>query len=159
MSSVLPGQIDPIRLAEEGARLQGSLSTRDMRRLPVIAPTAVEIDLEFFKAAPGRWEMRGHVRAMVTLTCQRCLAPLPWLVDCAPQLRFLRSEGADASGDIEAVTVTGPMRLSELVEDELLLALPMIPLHAEGDDCVPAPVTGAGKGKPHPFAALAKLKK
>lgn len=161
MANALPGQIDPIRLAEEGTRLQGSLSSRGMRRLPVTTPTAIDIDLEFCKAAPGRWEMRGRVRAMVMLTCQRCLGSMPWLIDCEPQLRFLRTEGAAATDadEVEAVTVTGPVCLADLVEDELLLALPMIPLHAEDAVCAPAPATGAGDGKPHPFAALAKLKK
>lgn len=127
--------------------------------MPATAPTAVDIDLEFFKAAPGRWEMRGHVRAAVMLVCQRCLAPLPWLVDAAPQLRFLRGDDANAADEVEAVTVAGPVRLVDLVEDELLLALPMIPLHAEGGDCAPVPAADTGDRKPHPFAALARLKK
>lgn len=159
-ANVLPAQIDPIRLAEEGIRLQGSVSTREMRRLPLTAASAIDIDFEFFKAAPGRFEMRGRLRAAVTLTCQRCLAPMPWLIDAAPQLRFFRNEAAVATNadEVEAVTVTGPVRLAELVEDELLLALPMIPLHAAGSDCAAAPVADKGADKPHPFAALAKLK-
>lgn len=159
MSNGLPAQIDPIRLAEEGTRLQGSLSTRGMQRLPIDAPATIEIDLEFFKSAPGRWEMRGTVTAAVRLVCQRCLAPFPYLVDAESQLRFLRTDAAASEEETEATIVDGPVRLADLVEEEVMLALPMIALHVNSEACAPAQARLADKGKPHPFAVLAQLKK
>lgn len=164
-SDALPTQIDPIRLAEEGIRLRGALSSRGMQRLSLTAPATIDIDLAFFKSAPGRWEMQGEIRAALSLTCQRCLAPLPWLLNAAPRLRFVRTEdfapGSEADA-AEVLAVHGPVRLAEWVEDEILLALPMIPLHSEGDGCHRVPVGdaagGSGDERPHPFAALAKLK-
>lgn len=170
MSNGLPAQIDPIRLAEEGGRLNGRLSTRSMHRLLSLCaspPVQVVIDLQFERAGRNRWEMHGKVAGEVTLVCQRCLQPFVYRMDVAPQVMFARSDAEERhlsdDGAREVVLVTAPLVLSELIEDELLLGLPMIPMHADG---VCAAVPAASKGakddttaRPNPFAVLGKLKK
>lgn len=170
MSNGLPAQIDPIRLAEEGARLVGRLSTRLMHRLLsqcANKESQVLIDLQFQRAGRGRWEMCGTVSTEVTATCQRCLQPVAVAVATEPRIVFVRSQDEERrlSEDLaaEVVVVTGPVALSELVEDELLLAMPMTPLHA-ADACesMPAPASLATKTveeKPNPFAVLSTIKK
>ena len=162
MSGRLPVQIDPIRLADEGVRLQGELSDSDMPRLrefsaPGSRPAAVAVDLQFERAAQGVRRMQGTIHACVEMVCQRCLKPLVVEVIAQPFLTLLQSDAATDDG--ESLQVTAPIKLRELVEDELLLAMPMIPMHAEAG-C--ASLTKAGsvpvtEGKENPFAVLQKL--
>lgn len=170
MLNGLPAQIDPIRLAEEGGRLVGRLSTRLMHRLLsqcTNSESQVSIDLQFERAGRGRWEMYGTVSTEVTSICQRCLQSVTVVVATEPRVMFVRSQDEERrlSEDIaaEVVVVTGPLALSELVEDELLLAMPMTPLHAEGVcESMPAPVSRSTKAveeKPNPFAVLSTIKK
>ena len=164
MSERLPVQIDPIRLADEGVRLQGELSDSDMPRLrkfsaPGSRAAAVTVDLQFERAAQGVRRMQGTIHARVEMVCQRCLKPLAVEVIARPFLALLQSEVAEDDG--EALQVTAPIRLHELVEDELLLAMPMIPVHAEAE-CASLAKAGAVpvvEGKENPFAMLNGLMK
>lgn len=166
MSGRLPEQIDPIRLADEGVRLQGELSGRDMPRwrefsAPGSRPMAVAVDLQFERAAQGTRRMRGTIHSRVETVCQRCLKSLTIEVSARPMLALLPADAAEDADEGEVLRVVAPVKLSELVEDELLLAMPMIPVHAEAE-CASltkagaAPVTGE---KENPFAMLNGLMK
>ena len=101
-------------------------------------------------------------------TCQRCLGPVDVPVSFEREFRFVASEEVAAVEDEEAeedvLVLSRDFNLLELVEDELLMALPLVPMH---DVCPDLPVFSAGvldmpknsADKPNPFAALAQLKK
>ncbi len=80
------------------------------------------------------------VAATVTLICQRCLAPLKWPVDSTGRVALVATP-AEAERLPETLeTVLAPdyrISLRDLVEEELLLALPLVPRHAN-DECVGA---------------------
>lgn len=108
------------------------------------------------------------VRAEVELTCQRCFGPVARRLESASELAFVASADAPAPADREAVA-GDPRRLdlAALVEDELLLSLPLIARHAEGEACA-APADAAGAGAEaeetpaamrRPFAGLKDLLK
>jgi uncharacterized protein len=166
MSGRLPVQIDPIRLADEGVRLQGELPGSGMLRLrefstPGSRPAAVAVDLQFERAAQGTRRMQGTIHSCVETVCQRCLKPLTIEVTARPFLALLSSDAAEGADDGETLRVVAPIKLSELVEDELLLAMPMIPVHAEAE-CASLARAGAAPGaggKENPFAVLHELKK
>jgi uncharacterized protein len=92
------------------------------------------------------------------LRCQRCLEPMEFAVDTdetlvlAATLDEIHAEPADAHAP-DRVVAGKEMALGELIEDELLLALPFAPRH---EDCRPA---GAGDSaeSDSPFAALRGL--
>ena len=162
MSERLPVQIDPIRLADEGVRLQGELSVSDMSRLqaffaPSSRPAVVTVDLQFERAAQDVRRMQGTIHVRAEMLCQRCLKPLAVEVTAKPFLTLLQSDVATDDG--ETLQVTAPIRLRELVEDELILVMPMFPVHV-GTECaslpkvVAVPVT---EDKENPFAVLQKL--
>jgi len=103
------------------------------------------------------------VRATAEMTCQRCLAPLRRVLEAQAQLAFVASDEAPVPADHEAVDCD-PHRLdlAALVEDELLLALPLIARHAGGEACkLPdAAATQAvanGPATRRPFAGLKDL--
>lgn len=107
------------RLADRLARPEGTATVRlALSRIEGVA--AGELDL----------------RTTVLLTCQRCLAPLRRVLESASRLAFVASDQVPVPAEYEAVTCD-PHRLdlAALVEDELLLALPLIARHAPGEAC------------------------
>ena len=109
-----------------------------------------------------------EVRAEAQLTCQRCLGPMRRTLQSISQLAFVDREDAPVPADHEAIP-GDPRRvdLAGLVEDELLLSLPLIPMHGAGEICTAreSPVArDTGTGPPaqemrRPFAGLKDLLK
>jgi uncharacterized protein len=164
MDDSLPAIIDPIGLADKGARLRGDLPLAAMQRLVqsgVQGGGQVTFDLHFARDTEGHRRLQGRIGAVLSLPCQRCLQGLSLTVALAPDLVLLAAgEGEDTVPEgADTLAVDAPLPLSRLVEDELILALPMMPMHPEGA-CEPAVTEDkAVETRPNPFAALAKLKK
>ena len=163
MSGSLPAMVDPIRLADENVRLRGELSASPMRRLAEVCVepmSPVRIDLAFDRDPQGLRRMVGSIEAEVCVTCQRCLRGLCLTLQAEPELIVLTAAQRDVLPDeTDVLVVDKPLALAQLVEDELLLALPMIPMHdlAECEGAVQA--TRASEDKQSPFAGLSGLKK
>ena len=113
----------------------------------------------------GEAEPWLHLQAQVsvTLQCQRCLQSLtqPLLVD--RRFRFVRDEAQaeqlDETADEDVLVLPPRLDLHELLEDELILALPLVPRHEQ--DCptpLPSQAPAAQEPAPNPFAALAALR-
>ena len=131
----LPAFIDPIQLAVKGARLAGTLSCKAMTRLTQACLDdrgEVSIDLRFSRdKSSDVSELRGTLRSTVRVVCQRCLEPM--VLEFHADTRLLLLRPGERTGvlaeEAEALTVDPPVSLSELVEDELLLVMPMVPMH------------------------------
>ncbi len=91
------------------------------------------------------------------MTCQRCLRPLvvPIAADAELELAESREVAEAAEDEVDRVVASRNMEVAALVEDEVLLALPMAAVH-ETDCRMPADDDGQA---PSPFAALAGLRK
>jgi uncharacterized protein len=113
-----------------------------------------------------RW-LRLQAQASVPLQCQRCLGLLvqPLLID--RRFRFVageeEAERLDEVSDDDVLALQPRLDLLGLLEDELILALPLVPRH---DGACPEPLpaatepgAGAAAEREHPFAALAALRK
>lgn len=122
---------------------------------------------ELVGAAGERW-LHLDVETVLPLTCQRCLAPVVVPITADAWFRFVADEATAEAQDDESeedlLVISREFDLRSLVEDELLMAMPLVPLH----DVCPAPVKmavadpdfdEAAAAKPHPFAALGVLKK
>jgi uncharacterized protein len=101
-------------------------------------------------------------------TCQRCLGPVDVPVSFERQFRFVASEEVAAVEDEESeedvLVLSRDFNLLELVEDELLMALPVVPKHDVCPDAVKLQVADPdfveeAAEKPNPFAILGQLKK
>lgn len=101
-------------------------------------------------------------------TCQRCLGPVDMPVAFEREFRFVASEEVAAMEDEESeedvLVQSRDFNLLELVEDELLMALPAVPKHDVCPGVVKLQVVDAGfveeeQEKPNPFAMLGQLKK
>jgi len=112
----------------------------------------------------------GSVSGSVWLVCQRCLAEFETRLESPLRIAFVDND-ADAATvpeDYEAVMVdAGRLTLADFVEDELLLALPLVPMHATLAACgakreveaVEAAPTAEQGPVQRPFAALQDLLK
>ena len=117
-------------------------------------------------AEPQTW-LRLEVGTTVALQCQRCLQALAQPLAVDRLLRFVRDEVEAARLDEESeddVLAPGAwIDLRELVEDELILALPLVPRHEQCPQPLVAPPEVAelddDTAEPHPFAALAALQR
>jgi DUF177 domain-containing protein len=109
------------------------------------------------------------IKGGATLECQRCMRPMQQPLDIRARVALVASE-AEAERvpqELEAVLAPGGRTtIAELVTEELLLALPIVPLHAQGTDahCAPAATAAAAaplvQGETHrPFARLGELLK
>ena len=94
-----------------------------------------------------------RMRARVTLECQRCLRPLRRTIESESKLAFVTQEDAPLPADHEPV-VGDPRRvdLEALVEEELLLAVPLIARHAPSEECGLPASAGSRKVEPAPAA-------
>jgi uncharacterized protein len=94
-------------------------------------------------------ELEGEAK----LVCQRCLAPLIWPLEGDTRVVLVANEG-DADGvpaDVETVYAPDDrIRVADLVEEELLLALPLVPLHEDPADCNRQEEVPAAEEEPAP---------
>jgi uncharacterized protein len=100
------------------------------------------------------------------LICQRCLGPVKIALHAEPHLAWVKTDEALAALPEEydpLLSADGRVALADLVADELLLALPLVPRHEGGTACRDLPEAAAESATPDeerkkPFAELAKLK-
>lgn len=117
--------------------------------------------------AGGEAEIRLSLQAQAELqrTCQRCLAPVRLPLDVSRRYLFVRGEDRAAELDAEAededvLELTRSLDLHALVEDELLLALPLVPRHELCPEPLRAPDGPQAEAeRPNPFAALVALRR
>jgi uncharacterized protein len=129
--------------------------------LPGSRPATVAVDLRFERTAQGMRRLSGSIRTQVEMACKRCLQSLPVEVVAQPFFVLLLPGEAEPQ-EHETLVVEAPLSLIELVEDELLLAMPMSPGHTEGECELAAPVATdrapVAEKRPNPFAELRGLK-
>lgn len=162
--------IDSLGFAAEGGRVAGRLALAALPRLAdALTNRAGGLDCELsgWRAADQatvRLGLRLQVAGRLWLRCQRCLDEVAF--DCAIDRRLLLvPEGAAwpeeelEADDYDAIPAAREQSVLALVEEEVLLALPAVPRHAEC--CSPAAEAGEAEeeSRPSPFAALAGLRK
>lgn len=169
MATRLPESIDVAGLHGRTVRLEGVLATAGMARLVGVGEPDPEARVALTLEVNNRGEARlhGEVAGAVTLQCQRCLEPVT--VPVASTLDFALVEASEAThGESESADVLvvrdGTLELAGVVEDELLLALPVVARHRADETCAPADRHFGPPGEPepqreNPFAVLERLKR
>lgn len=146
------------RLAQEAKGLHPDLLV-DWKAVSEIRPEA---------GGPGQIWLHLSVHANFPMECQRCLTPVDVPLDVERSFRFVADEATaealDEECDEDLLALSREFDLRELIEDELLMALPVVPRHEECPTSVPLASSdddfeAANSEKPNPFAALAALRK
>jgi uncharacterized protein len=103
-----------------------------------------------------------EISGSVPLVCQRCLQLMPWKIDGRALVALI---AADAQADrvpehLEPMLAAGgKISLRDLLEEELLLALPIVALHRDAGRCEPAPTADEDSAVQRPFERLGELLK
>lgn len=146
MSEGLPGRVQVARLAARGADIVSTTPIAYLKRLAAVLADdggSVSSELSFGFDGRSRVVVRGKAQASVHATCQRCLGPVPIGLEAEFSLVVVDEEGMRELRDEEDAVVSeaGQISLAELVEDELMLALPIVPMHADRTGCGSAVMT------------------
>jgi len=163
----IPEHIDPFRYAEQSLGLEGSVKVADMQRLSTYVHSkqdTAQVDLRFGVDQQGVTFLKGHLATKLTLQCQRCMEPFIYEIMSDFVLGIVKTlDEANALPEQyePAMSQEGSLALRELIEDEIILNLPIIPKH-EPEQCkveLPSDTSGweQGKGK-NPFHVLESLK-
>lgn len=164
--------LDIWALARSGALIEGEQPVAELVRLQsACADQARE---------PVRWRLQGFLKpgpdgrdqpwmflqigAELPLTCVRCLQPVHQVFRIEREFRFVADEATamaeDEDSEEDLLPLTPPLDGLNLIEDELLMDMPILPKH-ENCQSEHLPTYGIGepdeKGKP--FAALAQWRK
>lgn len=136
----LPTKIDPIRFAEHAIRLQGVLLLKDMPRLSSSLSShegVVNVVFQFGVDEQGIRFLRGEFATQLTLQCQRCTKPFAYNI-ADEFLSGIVSTDAEAEklpkGYDPLIVKDGILSLQTIIEDELIIGLPIVPVHP-ADDC------------------------
>ena len=151
---------DPLRLdvaafAADGGTIEGDWPGPSLERL-----ADLQVPPQDVGQADVHWRAQGErrtkagseaelwltlsVQAPVWLTCQRCLQPMAVDLALDRRLRFVhgesQAEALDAESDDDVLALPRWLDLRELVEDELLLGLPLVPRHETCPQPLPVPI-------------------
>jgi uncharacterized protein len=171
-----PQRLNLQALAQDGQLWSEATPLQDLQRLAGeaqgLAPDAAvqwqaRAELRPQAGAEDQVWLHLSAQASVPLTCQRCMAAVSTPLEVDQWYRFVESEEVAMAEDDEAeedlLVMVPQFDLLALLEDELLMALPLVPMH---ETCPVTPVFSAGdpaveaaQAKPNPFAVLGQLKK
>lgn len=165
--------IDSLKFAADEGCVAGRLALSRLTRLDDVLVSRegwLDCRLAGFReqdeSGAEKFGLHLLVSGRLGLGCQRCLGEVGF--ECAIDSRLLLMPPGLPNGewpadeleadDYDAIPASRELSLLSLVEEEVLLALPIVPRHAECQ--LPADVgTGEDEREPSPFAALAGLKK
>jgi uncharacterized protein len=175
-----PQQLDVALFAQSQQVLHGEVALQNLERLAQdlrrdeanLAQNTVawQAQGEVREVLGGKAQIWLHLRAQASLplTCQRCLEAMHERVQFEQSYRFVASEKQaeeeDEASEEDVLIVSKRFNLLELLEDELLMHLPMVPKHqacpSQPKMAVQDPdFDAAFEEKPKPFAGLSALKK
>ena len=151
-------------MAEQEARLEGLLPVSAFPRLAelLVSPAGeIQVRLQFRKGKKHRVFVAGTCSGEVTLLCQACLEPVSVKVEAPVSTLLVESVGelmALPQEEDGLVSEGKYVALADLVEDDLILSLPMVPRHDEGQCGLVKPTGEPPRDETYrPFAGLAGL--
>lgn len=182
----LPKNIDLLRFARDGQSLKGALGLNRFKRLLSDLPEQTFVKSISISGVPADesgvvwFELLGQnevgrlpkvklkVQAKLALICQRCIQPMWFRINESVLFDVVRSEGAlSQNPDAEPVDPDEPEQLvtdpafdvMDLVEDQLILAVPYVPKHESCESAAPVSEDEPEQPRVSPFQGLAALKR
>jgi len=174
MFDKLPDLIDPVHSAQHHKRFVSRVNQSQMSRLTellVETRNDVEIDAEFYQDTVTKFPaFKMQIATVLMLQCQRSLKTFEFPVSSSVQGVFVETLAVadEVPKEIEVFELEDEkISLIELIEEEILLNIPMIPIdessemeYQNSEEPTKPPkektVTETAE-KPNPFAALKQL--
>lgn len=170
----LPTMIEPFKLVVKRAFIDGPIELNSLPRLcDELADKSsqegfAEVELAFQRDQQGFATASGCVRAIAGVVCQRCLGVVSIPLEASVSWAFITDETAfeDVPKAYDAIMVEDEaISLFDLIEDELMLALPSVPMHKVGECKAPGHqphdkgFASGSEVKRNPFEVLSEIKK
>lgn len=169
----MPVTIDPVKAAQKRSDYEGVIPLVNLTRLTeslLDKQGEVAVRVECGTDQQGLTVIQGSASCEVSVTCERCGDAMTLSLDCSFAYTPVKPDDDAALEliperyDVIEKDEHGEINLRQLVEDELILALPLFPMHDEAVCAVSAASMSFGDigpepEKPNPFAVLAELKK
>jgi uncharacterized protein len=167
---VLPAKIDPVSFARANRLIAGVISFAELPRLSEALASnkgEAKFELEFKVDEEGFVVIEVKAQASLPLTCQRCLEPCLYTVQLHSELSPISDDSLAKKlpSRYEAWPLSEDLTLSpkEILEEELLLSLPIVPMHAIEDCSAEIKVLDDSENEQEqathkPFEILKKLK-
>lgn len=168
----IPVTLDPVRAAQKRSSYDGVILLSGLTRLgehllETAGDVTVSIDCDIDEQKLV--VLKGNAACTVQVACERCQQPLELELSCQFAFTPIRGDNTALDHIPECYDVIvkdehGEVNLRQMVEDELILTLPMYPVHDEQFCSAPEKPASFGKvvdedEKPNPFAILQELKK
>ncbi|AXT32626.1 23S rRNA accumulation protein YceD [Pseudoalteromonas tunicata] len=167
----IPRTIDPVKIAKQRLTYDGIVTFDSFARLEQVVQEKVgevQVKIHCDYDAQKRLVIYSNVKAPVTLTCQRCNGDIG--LDLELDLAYAAVAAGKSSDhlpdyyEVVELNEEGEVNLHQLIEDELILAIPLVPMHEESlCRYSPEPISFGEidevEDKPNPFEILKQLKK
>lgn len=167
----LPIKIDPVRSAAQRVDFEGIIEAKQMPRLAESVLSIVDdisASLSCYTDVQGLVVLKVVAEVLLKLECQRCNGEVdyPCTIEClyTPLLKHTEEDLLPSEYELLELNEEGEVDLRELLEDELILSLPIVAMHPE-DECPMAGVRmtwgeiDPANERPNPFAVLTSLKR
>ncbi|HVK53972.1 MAG TPA: YceD family protein [Burkholderiales bacterium] len=146
--------------------IDGSIAVIDLPRLKdlvLVGDQTLQYTVRGDLTARREARITCTIHGFVSLECRRCLGAFAHALEIHSTLIFLPDESQlplleDEDDSIDYLVGEKTLDLFALIEDEIILALPLAPRHGAGE-CEKSEGQRTSGGKPSPFAVLAKLKR
>ncbi len=173
----LPVEVDPFRLVDQGRIFDGRIPLNDFPRLKEqlfeggaddVDKNIVNVHLEFTRTDTRLPVVRGTISSVLQMTCQRCLKGTEELFETELEVVLVSSDAQAEKlqeGFDTWLVEEQQMFLRDFIEDEILLALPLVIAHEKCDaarkliEALPEnEIDETALEDENPFAALKDLK-
>ena len=159
MASEIPDELDCRRLAASGKSLEGTIRVASFDRFDgnyrIVGDT--QVSLHAVQDAGGKLTLTGSFVAPMQAQCQRCMQTMTLTLKGEFELQLVDSESEAENEDDAVYAPDGRLTPRLVIEDEILLAVPMIPLH-NNSDCHPGEQSASDtEQRQRPFAGLDQL--
>ncbi|WNO61167.1 23S rRNA accumulation protein YceD [Rheinheimera sp. MMS21-TC3] len=169
----MPVTLNLVKAAQKRSEYEGYYASETLTRLNESLLTSQEhvaVRIECGTDQQGLTVLQGSASCEVSVSCERCGQPMAVSLDCNFAYTPIKSDDeADLENIPECYDVIekddhGEINLRQLVEDELILTLPLFPTHDEALCAIKSADMSFGDlgqeaEKPNPFAILQELKK
>ena len=133
----LPEYVDVRKVFLENEKLSGFVASEklsNMQDILVGENARVSAKLNFLKDKTGRRVVTGEIAATIEVACQRCLEPLELFIE--DDISLIVVDDDESAQKLEKnydgwVCSTHKLCLAELVEEQLILALPLVSVHSD----------------------------
>ena len=163
-SDTLPEHVSANRFIDATGDISGSLEPQHYKRfaeMAILLPGG-QVTVRGSREPYGPRVVSGELQCEATMTCQRCLQPVTVTLKGSIRwgLVFSEREMLGLDQELDPILIEeGQLFLRQAIEDEMVLLLPIMPMHDSCDNgWTPDPKPGDVSENKSPFAVLAALK-